>query len=67
MLELLTYPTSIAILASGVIFYALGRWEGFKTGAILAAELTVDTLLQQGYLRYRVKDDGEKEIIKLKE
>ena len=67
MLDLLTQTTSVAILVSAVVFYVLGRFQGFKTGAILSAEITVDTLLQQGYLRYRITDDGEKQIIKLKE
>lgn len=67
MLDLLTMPTSIAILTSGVIFYAIGRWAGFANAAKTTAAFTIDTLIAQGYLRWQKRANGEIEIKKLED
>lgn len=67
MIDLLTMPTSIAILTSGVIFYVLGRWSGFASGAKTTAAITIDSLIEQGYLRWQKHDNGEIEIKKLED
>jgi len=67
MIELLTSTTSIAILVSGVIFYLLGSRIGYKKGIVTSAETTVDILIENGYLKYRETQDGEKEFVKFEE
>ena len=67
MIELLTQPTSIAILVSGVIFYLLGSRSGYRRGLVDSAGVTVDILVDGGYLKYRETADGEKEFIKFKD
>lgn len=48
------------LLLTAVIFTFVGVWMG-KRGAI---EDTIDTLIDQGYLRHEKKSDGEIEILK---
>lgn len=67
MLEWLTSTTSLAILTTAVVFYLFGQYTGVKTGAKLAADHTIDALVEQGYVKYRTLANGEIEIIKLKE
>lgn len=67
MLESLTSVTSIAIITSAVVFYLFGRYTGVKTGARLAADFTIDSLAQQGYVRYRRLSNGDIELIKLED
>lgn len=67
MLEAVTSVTSLAILSSAVVFYFFGRYTGVKTGARLAADITIDSLAEQGYVRYRRLRNGDIELIKLEE
>lgn len=67
MLEWLTSTTSIAILASAAVFYLFGRYTGAKTGARVATDFTIDSLAQQGYVKYTRLDNGDIEIHKINE
>jgi hypothetical protein len=50
--------------ATGTLF---GMWTGFKIYAAKGAELTIDTLIEGGYLKTRKGTDGEIEILKYDE
>jgi hypothetical protein len=67
MLEWLTSATSLSILVSAAIFYIFGQYTGVKLGAKLAADFTIDSLAEQGYVKYRTLENGEIELIKIKE
>lgn len=43
----------------------IGMIIGYVTGARTAVELTVDQLVQNGFLRHRKNKDGDVEILKL--
>lgn len=43
----------------------IGIIIGYVTGARTAVELTVDQLVQNGFLRHRKNKDGDVEILKL--
>lgn len=67
MIETIITPISLAILTSGVIFYMLGNYHGYKKSAKLMARVTIDMLVDEGYVRFRTLDNGEIEILKLNE
>ena len=67
MIELLTQPTSIAVLVSGAIFYLMGNRTGYRKGLAKSADITVDILVNNGYLKYRETADGEKEFVKFED
>jgi hypothetical protein len=67
MVEALTSVTSLAILTSAAVFYTFGHYTGVRTGAKLAAEVTIDSLAREGYVKYRTLDNGDIELIKLEE
>lgn len=67
MIETIITPISLAILTSGVIFYTLGSWHGYKKSAKLMARVTIDMLVDEGYVRFRTLDNGKIEILKLNE
>ena len=67
MVEVLTSVTSLAIITSAAIFYMFGRYTGVKTGAKLAADVTIDSLARGGYVKYRTLDNGDIKLIKLEE
>lgn len=67
MLEWLTSVTSLSILVSAVVFYIFGQYTGVKIGAKLAADFTIDSLAEQGYVKYRRLNNGDIELIKLRE
>lgn len=52
MLEIANSTISLAILVSGVVFYSLGIWAGFRQGVKTSSEITIDALCREGYLRW---------------
>jgi|14BtaG_2_1085337.scaffolds.fasta_scaffold31106_3 hypothetical protein len=55
--------TEIFLLATALIFTGVGWWFGKQNGIELASEATIDYLIENNYLRHKMKDE-EIELIK---
>lgn len=67
MLEIANSSISLAILVSGVVFYSLGIWVGFRQGVKTSSEITIDTLCREGYLRWYKDSSGQIQIKRIKD
>ena len=67
MLDFINSPTSLAILVSGIVFTIFGHGLGFLWGYKWYSRLLIDSLTKEGYVRYRILDNGEIELLKINE
>ena len=54
-------------LAAYAVGTGFGYYLGWKSNMLSAAELTIDSLIERGYLKTRRGPDGELEILKYNE
>lgn len=57
----------VAFLITAVVFTVVGLWMGIGIGASRTATITIDHLIENGYLRYKTDEDGEIHILPLKD
>ena len=54
----------IWLLATAAVFTVVGWYFGYKSNSKVAVEHTIDTLIEQGYIKSRKNADGSIEILK---
>jgi len=57
-------PIEAMFAITAVIFTGVGWWFGMQSSTETTVGHTIDSLIERGYLKTRVKDDGNTEILK---
>jgi len=57
-------PIEAMFAITAVIFTGVGWWFGMQSGTHIVVDHTIEALIEGGFLKTRVKDDGETEIVK---
>jgi len=54
----------IVFIITAVVFTIIGYSMGYGTSTKLAVETTIDTLINEGYIKSRIKPNGQVELLK---
>ena len=52
------------LFGTAIVFTAIGWYWGFKSNAIEIVESTIDSLIEQGYIKTQTGSNGEIELLK---
>ena len=55
------------LLVTAIIFTIIGWYWGFKSNSLNIIDVTIDGLIENGYIKTRTNENGELEILKYNE
>lgn len=58
---------TLQFLACGMIFTGVGWYWGYSASVVNIVQKTIDHLIDDGFIRTRIDDNGEIELIKYSE
>jgi len=64
MIEISFDPMNLWLLATAVIFTFFGRWMFWRENMSRIIEETIDNLIKDEFIKTKVNDDGDIELLK---